>query len=195
MKGRVLKAVCFAQAFDGGAHGRNQARRQSVFFKTVGGAGQRFAETQTVRVRSFDGDGVEPENGWPNVICAAAMALGPRCSKPPAGGNPARVELGVETWFFGSGDPGQNRRGRLQRGGERGAGFLEFVLGDVSHETLLGSQFGKGRNDFRRGLNQLDQYAFAANREFLVALRVQEGDVETRCALADAAWGETHAVG
>ncbi len=58
-----------------------------------------------------------------------------------------------------------------------------------------GSQFCECRNDFGRRLHQFDQHAFAADREFLVALGVQESDVETGGALADAARREADAVG
>src|SRR5574343_1938177 len=61
--------------------------------------------------------------------------------------------------------------------------------------SLLGCHLGKSRDDFRRRLDQFDQHAFAADREFLIALGVQEGDVKARRTLADAARSEANAIG
>jgi hypothetical protein len=50
------------------------------------------------------------------------------------------------------------------------------------------------RHHLRRRLHQFDQHALAADRELVVALRVDEADVVAGRALADAAGREAHAV-
>src|SRR5574343_578161 len=60
---------------------------------------------------------------------------------------------------------------------------------------LLGSHFGKGGNHLRRCLDQFDQHAFAADRELIVTLGVQEGNVEAGGPLANPTRGKADAVG
>ena len=62
-----------------------------------------------------------------------AVAIRPGLGETAASGNPALVELFIETQWLWFGQPGQDGGSRLQGGGERRAGFLEILLGDVGH--------------------------------------------------------------
>ena len=48
----------------------------------------------------------------------------------------------------------------------------------ASPPVSSGRKRGERLDDFRRRLHQFDQHAFARDRKFVVALRVQEADVE-----------------
>jgi Na+-translocating ferredoxin:NAD+ oxidoreductase subunit B len=57
------------------------------------------------------------------------------------------------------------------------------------------AEHGKRAHHLGRRLHQFDQHAFARDRELLVRLGVQKGDVEAGRALADAAGRKAHALG
>lgn len=50
---------------------------------------------------------------------------------------------------------------------------------DNPDKKYSAAQFGKGVDDFLRGLNQLDQHPFSGDRKLLIGLGVQEGNVVT----------------
>src|SRR5690349_10153423 len=56
------------------------------------------------------------------------------------------------------------------------------------------SDLREGGDHFGRRLHELDQHAFPADRELLVLLGMDEGHVEARGALADAAGREAYAL-
>ena len=61
-EGGVLKSSIFAQTFGAGAECGDDARRRRFCFKTIDGAGQRFAEAQTISVAGFQRQAVKREN-------------------------------------------------------------------------------------------------------------------------------------